>query len=376
MLLGALLHAGANRKELITDLEKLGIEGLRFDVEETTVSSIHALKVSISSSVNQRLRHLEDINEILDKSEVEDDLCQKASAVFTELAKAEAKVHGISIEKVHFHEVGAVDTIVDIVGTLLCLKQLRIKTIICSPLPLGRGFIQCDHGRLPLPAPAVCQLLEGIPTYGVDIQKELVTPTGAALIKVLSDDYGQMPPMTIKATGYGAGTHTLQNSQPNLLRAIIGQEESIGEAQSIEIIETNLDDWNPEGFGYLAKLLFQRGALDVSLTPVHMKKNRPGFTLQVICTPGHSLLLKQTIFNETSAIGLRFRTEKRITLKRKQIVIQTPYGEMAVKQVETPSGTTLYPEHDECCKAAEAFNVPLKEVYHAVTEYNPKEKQK
>lgn len=371
MLLGALLHAGADQLSLEQSLHELDLEGLVFQVSPRSVSSIEAFSVKIDSTAKLRFKNLPAILSILSDSRLGQDITEPATKVFTTLAEAEAKVHGIAVEKVHFHEVGAIDTIVDVVGVILCLRLLGVDNIVCSPLPTGHGFVKCDHGLLPLPAPAVCEILKYTPTYGVGLKQELITPTGAALIKTLANDFGPLPPMKIKNTGYGAGSRTLENGQPNLLRCIIGESENVSEQQQVEVIETNLDDWNPEGFGYLMDLLFENGALDVTLSPLHMKKNRPGFALQVICAPAFSHHLKQTIFAETSAIGLRFRRDYRMTLIREKVVIPSPWGEIGAKKINGPRGVVIYPEYDECRKIASANKIPLKEVYHRVTNYNP-----
>lgn len=369
MLLGALLHCGVDRNRLLQDLEKLGLDGLEFTVSTTRISSIAAYQVNICSSKRQELRHLPGIVRILENSGLPPEIIQRSISVFTTLAEAEAKVHGIDIEKVHFHEVGALDTIVDIVGVVLCLSYLNITKIICSPLPTGHGFVKCDHGLLPLPAPAVCELLVDVPTYGINLQQELITPTGAALIKTLTDDFGVLPPMRIQATGYGAGTRTLDNNQPNLLRCILGEHQEVSEEQRVDVIECNLDDWNPEGFPHLCTLLFEQGALDVTLTPNQMKKGRPGFTLQVITRAPFSHSIKNTIFSETSSIGLRFRQEHRMTLARKKVTVPTIWGEIEAKEVTTPEGSIIYPEYEECRKVAQKHKVPLQEVYHQVQSY-------
>lgn len=369
MLLGALLHSGLDTDYLKNELKKLQLPGLEFSVSLHKDCSISACKVSIDQSKRQDLRTLPTINTLLEKSGLNSTIISRSLNVFNLLGRAEAKVHGIELSKVHFHEVGALDTIVDIVGTVIGFEYLGIERIICSPLPSGHGFVQCDHGRLPLPAPAVCELLTGVPTYGIDLAQELVTPTGAALACGLSDFFGPLPPMTIESTGYGAGSQKLTNGQPNLLRLIIGRQEDAAEKQTIEVIETNLDDWRSEGFPYLCELLFNRGALDVSLTPIQMKKGRPGYTLQVISSPAHRHEIQEIIFSETTAIGLRFRTESRRTLKRKRIFVETPWGKVMAKEVTGTERITVYPEYEECRKIADKYKVSLQEVYHAVQTY-------
>ncbi len=369
MLLGALLHSGLDANYLKNELEKLQLPGLEFSVALHNDCSISSCKVSIDQSKRQDLRTLPTINKLLEESGLSSTVISRSLNIFNLLGRAEAKVHGIELNKVHFHEVGALDTIVDIVGAVIGFEHLGIGRIICSPLPSGHGFVQCDHGRLPLPAPAVCELLQGVPTYGVDLAQELVTPTGAALACGLSHAFGPLPAMTIESTGYGAGSQTLTNGQPNLLRLIIGTEQDVAEKQQIEVIETNLDDWRSEGFPYLCELLFKKGALDVTLTPIQMKKGRPGYTLQVISSPACRQQIQETIFSETSAIGLRFRTESRRTLTRKQVFVDTPWGKILAKEVTGTDRVTVYPEYEECRKIADKHKVSLQEVYHAVQTY-------
>lgn len=369
MLLGALLHSGLDADYLKQELGKLQLPDLEFSVAPHKDCSISACKVSIDQSKRQDLRTLPTITTLLEKSGLSAAVVSRSLTIFHLLGKAEAKVHGIELNRVHFHEVGALDTIVDIVGAVIGFEHLNIGRVVCSPLPSGHGFVQCDHGRLPLPAPAVCELLQGVPTYGVDLAQELVTPTGAALACGLSDSFGPLPPMTIERTGYGAGSRTLSNGQPNLLRLIIGTEQEVEELQHVEVIETNLDDWQSEGFPHLCEVLLKKGALDVSLTPTLMKKGRPGYTLSVISSPAHRQQVQETIFNETSAIGLRFRSESRCTLTRQQVLVETQWGKIVAKEVTGTDRVTIYPEYEECRKIAEKHKVSLQEVYHAVQTY-------
>lgn len=367
MLLGALLHAGLEEDLLLYELGRLKGIDFQLTVEKQLRSGISCKQVTVHSPSGQQFRHLGNILDLLHDSKLPAAIIEKSSKAFTRLAEAEAKVHNIALEKIHFHEVGAVDTIVDIVGTLIGLQHLGIEQVICSPLPMGRGFVHCAHGNLPLPAPAVCELLSGIPVYGVEQEKELVTPTGAVLAVELANDFGSMPDMIVQRTGYGAGSHELNNEQPNLLRVVIGEARIEKESELVEIIETNLDDWNSEGFPYLCDQLFDAGALDVSLTPLIMKKGRPGQLLRVIADPAHALELKQIILSETTAIGLRFRKEERMTLAREAVMVSTPWGEIVAKKVRTPKGTVIYPEYDACRKLAETNHIPLARVYHAVS---------
>lgn len=366
MLLGALLHAGLDRGRLVEELGKLHLPDLDIQITDTIVQSIACVQVQVNNKQRQELRTLPAILALLAASALHPLVLKRASAVFQALATAEAKVHNIPIDRVHFHEVGALDTIVDVVGVVFGLQQLGIHRLISSPLPMSRGFVKCAHGTLPLPAPAVCELLHGIPTYGIDLHQELVTPTGAALLATLTDGFGPLPPLTMRATGYGAGSQVLSNGQPNLLRLIQGDAIDVMESQVVEVIETNLDDWSPEGFPHLTEILFTRGALDVTLIPVHMKKGRPGFTLQVISPKAFAHSLKEAILTHTSAIGLRFRSEERQTLPREIVTLSTRWGDIKAKKVLTPAGWVVHPEYEECRRMAGDLGLPLSEVYNEV----------
>jgi len=367
MFLSALLDAGLDENLLRRELQKLAIGPYDLAISTTRSSGIKATRVEIRADANQQFRNLATILDILHATTLAPIIVDRAEAVFRNLAEAEAKVHGLPVDAIHFHEIGAIDTIIDVVGVVIGLHHLGISRLFSSPLPWNHGFIDCAHGRMPLPAPAVCELLTNVPVYASALTQELVTPTGAALLTSLCQDFGPLPAMTITNTGHGAGSQELANHQPNLLRLIIGEETAENkEAQSVEIIETHLDDWNSEGFPYLCDLLLAQGALDVSLTPMLMKKGRPGQQLRVICHPAYGLRLKQTILAETTAIGLRFRTEARLTLKREQVTVKTPWGEIMAKKVETPAGPRIYPEYEACRKLAESARIPLPQIYNAV----------
>jgi pyridinium-3,5-bisthiocarboxylic acid mononucleotide nickel chelatase len=366
MFLGALIHAGLDEGLLRNELGKLDIGPFTFSTERKTLCSIQSCSVSVESEPRSEFRNLSSILALLDRSGLPARVTEKSAAVFRELAKAEAKVHGIPVEQVHFHEIGALDTIIDVIGTVLGMHLLDIRKLVVSPIPISRGLVACAHGTLPLPAPAVCELLRGIPVYGVPIEQELVTPTGAALLRVLADHFGPMEPMIIEQTGYGAGSHVLPDQRPNLFRLFIGRTNTVSESQEVEIIETNLDDWNPEGFPYVCDLLLAKGALDVSLAPLQMKKGRPGFGLQVICGPAHGHVLKEIILSETTAIGLRFRREQRYTLAREQVFVETKWGKIQAKKAWTPAGILIYPEYEACREIAARYKVPLQQVYREV----------
>ncbi|MCK5340392.1 MAG: nickel pincer cofactor biosynthesis protein LarC [Desulfobulbaceae bacterium] len=373
MLLGALLDVGLNQEVVGDAVAAVGIEGYALKVEPKVSSGIKGTRLTVEVDDPQPHRSWKDIRLMLEQSRLDAPVREKAIAVFSLLAKAEAHVHGCSPEDVHFHEVGAVDSIADIVGVSAGLVHLGVDRLIASSLPMPRGWVSCAHGSLPLPAPAVCEILKGVPVYGVDLEEELVTPTGAALLKGLASDFGPFPSMIIKDVGYGAGSRKLSDGRPNLLRLVIGRETEVEEAQEVEIVETHLDDWSPEGFPYLCELLFEKGALDVVLIPMQMKKGRPGFLLRVICDPAHGLEVKRTILAETTTIGLHYRKENRWTLPRVSGTVPSPWGPLMVKKVTTPDGDVLYPEYEDCRRVAKENSIPLKEVYREVARFEPDE---
>lgn len=366
MLLGAFIDAGVPEEALLKAVEQIGLAGFKLDARQIRENSLQATRVTIQLPDNEPHRNFSDISNLITSSSLPEQVQEKSIAIFRRLAEAEAKVHGCSIEQVHFHEVGAVDAIIDIVGTVTCYDELGIQKLICSALPLSHGWVKCAHGDLPLPAPAVCNLLKGVPVYGEDIKQELVTPTGAAIIKELADDFGPVPPMRLQKSGYGAGTLQREDNRPNLLRLIVGEEYKPEETQRVVVIETSLDDWSTETWPHILNKLLANKALDVILTPVHMKKGRPGFTLKVICDPAHANNIEQIIFEETSAIGLRFHAEERTTLPREIITVTTPWGPIKAKKIETATGSTITPEYEACRKLAEKNDIAIKKIYEAV----------
>ncbi|MFO7606128.1 MAG: nickel pincer cofactor biosynthesis protein LarC [Desulfurivibrionaceae bacterium] len=376
MALGALLDCGVPTEVLREGLNALNLTGYKFEVKRRSGQPISANSFRVEIVGEQPHRHWTEIREMLSAGSLNETVKKTALAIFTTLAEAEARIHNQQVDKVHFHEVGAVDSIIDIVGFAICLDHLGIKRVICSPLPMGSGLVSCQHGMLPLPAPAVCEILKAVPVYGVALEQELVTPTGAAIVKTVADSFGPFPAMTIDRIGYGRGSHVLGDGRPNLLRVVLGTAVEVNEAREIEVIECNLDDWSPEGFPHLTDKLFAIGVLDVALIPIQMKKGRPAFQLQVICRPGLGWEAQRCILSETTAIGLRYRTEKRWTLPRQIGSVMTELGRVAVKRVETPAGPVLYPEYEECRRLALAMDLPLKNIYAAVSrcrtsEFNP-----
>lgn len=357
LLMGALIHAGLEEQTLRRELDKLDAGPFTLAVEKRSIHSIEAIAVAIEGPPQPELRQLSSLLSLLDSSELPSEIIGKAAAVCRALAAAEAKVRGIAPEHLHLKHPG---TIITIVGSLIGLHHLGIERLTASPLPLGQVAGACPPLR---PEPAVCELLRGIPVYGVSGRQE-VSPAGAALLKVLTEGFGPMETMTISGTGYGAEACIRPDSR--LFRLIIGEINTVNETQEVEIIETNIDDWSPEGFPHVCELLLAQGALDVSITPIQMKKGRPGFRLQVICKPAHGLPLKETILSETSAIGLRFRREQRYTLRRQEIEVTTRWGRIRAKKVWTPAGIVLYPEYEACRKVAAEQKVPLQQVYREV----------
>ncbi|OGQ98746.1 MAG: TIGR00299 family protein [Deltaproteobacteria bacterium RIFOXYD12_FULL_57_12] len=371
MFLAALLDAGLPEEVLRADLARLGLTGWQLEVSQRLEGMVQARRVEVRTKTKQPARTWKAVQALLTASNLPPAIRTKALAVFELLAAAEARVHGTSMDAVHFHELGAVDALIDIVGTASGLVYLEIDTLIASPLPMPRGFVNCAHGLLPVPAPAVCEILKDVPVYGVDLDQEMVTPTGAALLKALASGFGSLPAMVIRRVGYGAGSRMLPAGRPNLFRLIIGEAREPEESQEVEVIETNLDDWSPEGYPHLVEQLMGLGALDVSLTPMQMKKGRPGFLLRVIATPVAALQLKQAILTETTAIGLRFRNEKRLTLPRRQGTVATPWGAVQVKEVETPAGPVLTPEYEDCRRVALEQHIPLRAVYAEIGRHGP-----
>jgi len=370
MLLAAFLDAGMPEEHLRQQLASLPLAGYDLTVSKIREQGIGARRLEIDCASAQPLRHLHDLTAIIADSTLAATLKDRAVAVLAALAEAEAAVHDVDVEEIHFHEVGAVDTIIDIVGALVACEYFGIKRLVVSPLPMGRGFVDCAHGRLPLPAPAVCRLLHGLPVYGVDSEHELITPTGAALVRILADDFGPMPAMRLDAVGYGAGARrSAQGAPPNLLRLSLGKGQTgqAGESpEEVRILTTNLDDWQSETFPYLAESLLRAGALDVSLAPILMKKGRPGYALQVMCRRESSTALENIIFKETTAIGLRYRDEPRRILPRESVRVTTLWGTLAAKKVSLPEGERIYPEYEECRKLAEETGQPIAAIYRAV----------
>lgn len=366
MILGALMDAGLEIERLRAELAKLRLSDYAIDVTKVTKRGIGGSQalVQIGHHHHHHHRHLYDIERILEQSDLDDALKMRSRAVFTRLAQAEAQVHRTSIEKIHFHEVGAMDAIIDVVGSVVGMAALEIERIYCSALHVGTGTVTCAHGVLPVPAPATAELIKGKPAYSTGVQGELLTPTGAAILTTLASDFGPMPAMTVDRVGYGAGTS--EPDIPNLLRVIIGEsaEESIGyQLERVAVIETNIDDMNPQIYDYLFEKFLGMGALDLFLVPMQMKKNRPGTLVTAICPLDRVAEFSDFLMKETTSIGLRWRIENRIKAERTIQEVRTKYGPVKVKVAHVNGNViNISPEYDDCKRLASTSRVPLKDV--------------
>jgi len=363
MTLGALVDAGVSIDVLRTELDKLNLPGYEVKAEKVKRSGIAATKVHVViDQKNQMSRHLSDILKIIEASTLSSAVKEKSSRIFKRLADAEAKVHGTTPDKIHFHEVGAVDAIVDIVGSVIGLELLGVMHITASAINVGSGTIQSAHGVLPLPAPATVELLAGIPVYQSGPQFELATPTGAVIISTLGSSFGQMPPMKVDRVAYGAGGHEFPG-MPNVLRLMIGQPVAGYEEDTSIVIETNIDDMNPQVYDYLIEKLMQQGAHDVYLTPIIMKKGRPAILLSVLTDRTKSDAVLDTIFRETTSIGVRIQEVGRKKLTREIQVLDTMYGKVRIK-ISRQGNEILSatPEYEDCKRIAEEKQLPLKQV--------------
>ncbi|MBN2090152.1 nickel pincer cofactor biosynthesis protein LarC [candidate division KSB1 bacterium] len=364
MILGALIDAGLDENLLKLELSKLNISGYQLLTQQTEKIHIAGIYVDVVLEAEQPERHLADIVEIIQTSSLSKSTKEKSIAIFNRLAIAEAKVHLTTPDRIHFHEVGGVDAIVDIVGSVIGLEKLGIEQVYVSAFPAGHGFVKCAHGRLPLPAPATLELLQGFPIIKYPVAGEFVTPTGAAILTTLGQKVNQLPTFDLVKIGYGAGTKDFPI--PNLLRMMIGDLEQTEEMQLefLSLLETNLDDLNPEIYTHLFKLFFEAGALDVYLTPVIMKKNRPGNIFSVLCRPEDSLKMKSLIFTETTTFGLRERMIQRWALHREFKKVSTKWGDVRIKLAKL-RGKIIQsaPEFQDCQTIAEKNEVPVKEVY-------------
>jgi uncharacterized protein (TIGR00299 family) protein len=380
MILGALLDAGLSETGLRERLAALRLDGFDLRCQRVLKGGFGAIQVDVVVADTVPARRLPDIEAIVAESDLPSAIKERAIGIFRRLGEVEAAIHGVSLEQVHLHELGGIDTIVDIVGALVGLDALGVERVYASPLPLGRGFVRGAHGPIPLPAPATLALLEGVPVVGRDLEIELVTPTGAVLLSSLAAAFGPIPAMRLAAIGYGAGGRDVP--VPNVLRLLLGDQTAPGDGPSTRLdlgarldeavisenllaLETNIDDLNPEIYDYVMARLFDAGALDVFLSPIQMKKNRPATLLRVLCRPEDADALMAIIFAETSTLGVRQQLVARCCLARAIEVVETPYGLVRVKVASWGQGRVkAAPEYDDCRRLAEASGVPLREVYH------------
>ena len=362
MFLGALVDAGVDPGALQEELAKVPIDGYCLSFSPVRRRGLAGTKCSVEILQDQPERNYQDIVDIIENSTLPGEDKAKIKAIFKNLGEAEAKAHGRGLDHIHFHEVGAVDSIVDVAGTVAGLRLLGAKTLEASPLHVGSGFVVCQHGTIPVPAPATMELLKGLPIYSRGVEGELITPTGAAILSTLSSRFGPYPEMKVDKVGYGAGTKDLEI--PNLLRLVVGSRVQ-GEGDWVRIIEANIDDMNPELYEHVMDELFAQGALDVYLAPVIMKKSRPGVVLTVISPLHLEETLRDCIFAQTTTIGLRVGEVQRHKLVRELMEVETPYGPVLLKAALGFGQANWAPEYASCRELAAKTGLPLKEIYRA-----------
>jgi len=364
MTLGAFVSAGISIDELISELQKLKLAGFELSAQHITRNGIVAVKVDVIISEQPHYhRHLKDIKTLVDKSDLSLNVKERAKKIFYEVAVAEAKVHSIGIEKVHFHEVGAIDSIVDIVGVSICLEKLDIQAVYSSPIKVGNGgMVNTQHGMLPVPTPATMEILKDYPIVLTDVPFELTTPTGAAIVKALSQGVLTTEKIKVTAIGYGAGGREIEQL-PNLLRVLIGEMEPEYLADEIVSIETNIDDMNPEIYPYVIEKLLAAGAHDAYLIPIVMKKGRPGILLSVLVERVKIERILEIIYRETTTLGVRIQPIERKKLPRIHKQMNTSFGIVSVKVIMVEGKEQLRVEFEECKRIASEKNIPLTEVY-------------
>jgi len=366
MILGALVAAGVEPDYLREQLALLPVSGFEISFETVNRSGLSAAYARVETAHEHKHRHLSDIKQIIEGSALSAAVKQRAVQIFTRLAEAEARVHNEPVDHVHFHEVGALDAIVDVVGAAICFDALKIDRFICSPIHVGSGMVKMAHGQFPVPPPAVTELLKGVPFYSSEIKGELLTPTGAAIITTVCSGYGPIPQMITEATGYGAGTREYQDF-PNVLRVLLGETDDTGATdERLWMLETNLDDASPQIIGHVMERVLESGALDCFFTPVQMKKNRPGVLLSVLCSANEKEALLKLLFTETTTLGVRSYEVIRRALERSVIRVETPYGPIDVKVAHLEGRVVNeMPEFEQCREAAVRADVALKIVEDA-----------
>lgn len=373
MMLGALVDAGVDAEALVAELRKLPVHGWDLQVEEVRKMGLRATKVNVVATDHHH--HDDDhhdhhhgmsadaVIEIIRGGSLQPPVVERAVSVVERIAQAEAQAHGVAREQVHFHELGGVDTVIDVVGAVIGLEMLGIEKLYCSPLPLAHGWVETAHGRLPVPPPAVVNLLPGVPTFALDVEGETVTPTGAGLAVTLAD-FSPRPSMTVAKTGLGAGN--MDFAVPNVLRLMIGETEGDTPAATVVLIEANIDDMSPELFGYAMDRIFEAGAVDVWMTPIYMKKNRPATMLSALAPPEQAEAVAEALMLHTTSFGVRRSAWQRECLEREHVTVETPYGPVRVKVGKRDGAVvTAAPEHADCIEAAQRAGISLKTVYQA-----------
>jgi uncharacterized protein (TIGR00299 family) protein len=367
MALGALIDLGLPVPELQDLINTLGLADVSLTARRVVKEHLTGLQVEIDAPQRQPARTYGDIVALIQAAPLAETVKARSLTMFRLLGEVEARIHGQPLETVHFHELGALDTIVDVVGVAYGLERLGVAQIFCSPLPMGWGMIAAGHGRLPNPAPATLELLKGLPVYGTDLPGELVTPTGAVILKACEAQCEPCPPMTLSRVGYGAGSRDLPG-HPNLLRLYLGRPltPAAGLRETVLVLETHLDDMNPEWYEPLVAGLFAAGALDVALTPIQMKKNRPGVALTLIAPLAAKEGLLDKLFADSTTLGVRVMQVERVTARRWPETIATPYGPLQVKVMEYGGRRRVLPEYEACRQMAEAQGLPLLDIYRLV----------
>ena len=365
MILGAMIAVGVDPDAFKQQLSLLGVSGYSVDFETVDRSGISSTYAKVQTKHEHAHRHLRDILKIITDSRLPAGVKDRAGKIFSRLGEAEANVHNVPLQKVHFHEVGALDAIIDVVGAAICFELLNIERFVSSPLHVGSGSVDMDHGRFPVPPPAVAELLKGVPMYSTEIEGELVTPTGAAIITTVCTEYGPMPRFTLLGAGYGAGTRQYDKF-PNALRVLIGDDDAPVNDEKLLILETNIDDVSSKIFGYVMERTLELGALDCYFTPVQMKKNRPGVLLSILCRLADREKFMQLLFEETTTLGIRSYEVDRRALERQTVRVETEYGPVDVKVARQGEKVlNAMPEYEQCRQAARAANVPLRVVEEA-----------
>ncbi len=368
MTLGALVDAGVDLEAIQAGIDSLGLPDCRLVATEVKKKGFRATSVTVEHEPEHAHRHLHHITEMIDGSDVlTSSQKELAKRIFTRLGEAEAHVHGSTLRQVHFHEVGAVDSIADIVGSAIGWDLLGVERIECSPIPTGHGFVKIAHGRVSIPAPATAELLKGIPIARSDVECELTTPTGAAIVSTIVDQFGHLPPMKIDTIAYGAGDKELE-TQGNILRLLVGDADESSVADQVWVLETNLDDTSGEIIGHCAQLLGEAGALDVYSSSIQMKKNRPGVKLTVLCWAADVQRLEKILFKQTSTIGIRKWLASRHVLPRESHDVETRWGTLEGKLATLPGGAQRFsPEYEACRRISEANEVSIQTVYQEAT---------